>query len=377
MKQFPAVALLGARQTGKSTAARQYADDIGKKAVYFDMERNTDRQKLHDAETVLQDLQDKCVIIDEAQAIPQLFTVLRPIIDAKRKPGRFLLLGSVSPSLVKGISETLAGRIAHLELGVVNLMESQRHKIDLRKLWYKGGYPNALLAKNDEKFFLWAHHYFHSFVERDVNFLSGESLSPSTVKKLWTMLAGINGSIWNGEMLSRSLGINSNTLNKYAGFMEGAYLIHRIHPWFINIKKRIVKAPKVYFRDTGMLHYLNRIHSYTDLLGNIAAGTSWESFVIEQINQLKPAWLSLWYYRTHHGAEADLVLVKGNKPLTCIDIKLNNAPAVQRGFYEVMNDLKTTHNFIVTPGSDTYKTAKNIITCSIRTFLENHLPILK
>ena len=340
LSEFPAVTLVGARQVGKTTTARKVAEDLGHQAVYFDLERPSDRAKLSDAETILTELQDKCVIIDEAQTLPELFSVLRPLIDENRRPGRFLLLGSIAPTLVRGISETLAGRIGQLELGTLNVTETPENT--LQQHWFRGGYPDALNAKSDAAFLRWAQNYYLHFAERDVNFLMGESLSPAAVKKLWQMLAGINGTLWNTETIARSLGLNRQTVNKYADFMEGAFLITRLQPWSGNSGKRLVKSPKVYFRDTGVLHYLNKAHSYNDLLGNICAGGSWESFVLEQINQLKPADLNCYFYRTHHGAEADVVLAQGQTPVACIEIKLNNAPSVSRGFHEVIADLKTT-----------------------------------
>jgi len=374
LSEFPAVTLVGARQTGKTTTARKVAESLGNQAVYFDLERPSDRAKLIDAETLLTSLQDKCVIIDEAQTLPELFTVLRPLIDDNRRAGRFLLLGSVAPTLVRGISETLAGRIGQLELGTLNVVEIPEN--NLQQHWFRGGYPDALQAKSDTAFLRWAQNYYLHFAERDVNFLMGESLSPTAVKKLWQMLAGINGTLWNTETIARSLGLNRITVNKYADFMEGAFLITRLQPWSGNSGKRLVKSAKVYFKDTGVLHYLNKAHSYTDLLGNICAGGSWEGFVLAQITQLKPLDLSCYFYRTHHGAEADIVLVKGQTPIACIEVKLNNAPTVSRGFHEVIADLKTTQNFVITPGSDVYTAKGNITVSGLLHFVKNILPTL-
>lgn len=374
MKQFPAVAILGTRQVGKTTLAKQVAKRLGEKSIYFDLEKSSDYRKLNDIETALSPYIQKCVIIDEAQTMPPLFQALRPLIDEKRKPGRFLLLGSVSPHLIKGISETLAGRIAYIELGTINIVEAEKSRIRHNHLWLKGGYPEALLLKNNAQWHKWMDNYYRNFVQRDVNFLMNESLSPSTVAKLWIMLSGINGNILNYEMVARSLGISRPTAIKYIDFIEGAYLINRLQPWFINISKRIVKAPKIYFRDTGILHYLNGIHTFEDLQNNMAIGASWEAFVIEQVRQLKPTGLSLYYYRTHHGAEADLILVKGNKPIASIEIKLSNAPQLTKGWYEVTKDLKTNYNYVITPGSDTYMYDKTTRVCSLISFIKNELP---
>lgn len=377
MKQFPSVALLGARQTGKTTLARQVAGKLGPKAVFFDLEKSSDRFKLRDPETALAELTAKCVIIDEAQTMPEIFTALRPIIDQNRKPGRFLLLGSVSPHIVRGISESLAGRIAYIELSPVNLLEALKAGRTLEQLWFRGGFPEALMLKNNKEWFRWAENYFKTFIQRDVNFLMGETLSPSLVNNMWLMLSGINGNLLNSEMLARSLGISRPTVLKYLDFLENSFIIYRMQPWFINVSKRIVKSPKIYFRDTGILHYLNRINDPAELKTHIISGASWEGFVIEQIKQLKNPILSAFYYRTHHGAETDLLLVKGNKPISCIEIKLSNAPEVSKGWYEVLKDMKTADNFIITPGSDDFLLHTHTRVCSLQVFLTKYLPKIK
>jgi uncharacterized protein len=377
MRQFPAVVILGARQVGKTTLAKQVAKKLGAKSVYFDLEKQSDRIKLSDIESTLLLLSKKCVIVDEAQVMPELYTALRPLIDENRKPGRYLLLGSIAPHLIEGISETLAGRMAQIEIGTINIFEANKANVSQNKLWFRGGYPEALLLKNDLQWYRWLENYYKNFISRDVNFLMDERLSPNTVSKLWTMLADINGNILNLEMLSRSLGITRPTVAKYLEFMEGAYLISRLQPWFLNVSKRLVKAPKLYFRDTGVLHYLNGISSLEDLQGSIIVGTSWEGFVIEQIRQLKHMTISMYYYRTHHGAEADLVLVKGTKPLACIEIKLNNAPSLTKGWHEVVKDLKTTSNYVITPNSDTYKYNSLTTVCSLKTFVSKYLVKIK
>lgn len=377
LKQFPAVALLGARQAGKTTLARQIAQKLGKKAVFFDLEKNSDRLRLADPETALASYTNQCVIIDEAQSMPALFTALRPIIDANRKPGRFLLLGSVSPHIVKGISESLAGRIAYTELSPINVPEAMKAGKTVEQLWFRGGYPEALTLKANKAWYSWAENYFMTFIQRDVNFLMGETLSPSLVNNMWQMLSGMNGSILHHEMLARSLGISRPTVGRYLDFLESCFIIYRMQPWFVNVSKRIVKSPKIYFRDTGALHFLHRIDAPSVLKTHIIAGASWEGFVIEQVRQLKNQALSVHYYRTHHGAETDIVLVKGNKPLCCIEIKLGNAPAVSKGWYETIRDMKTSSNFIVTTGSDDYALNKLTRVCSLPVFLQKYLPTIR
>jgi hypothetical protein len=270
------------------------------------------------------------------------------------------------------VSETLAGRIAHTELAGINLAEAQKAKIDWKKLWFRGGYPQALTVRTIAHWNLWMENYEKTFVERDVTMLMNETLSPATVRRLWTMLSGLSAQLLNYEDVSRSLGLSRATVVKYMDFLEGAYLIRRLQPWHANTSKRLVKSPKVYFRDSGLLHYMNRVESYNDLMNHIIVGASWEGFVIEQIIQLMPQQLKAYFYRTHHGAESDLVLVKGNKPIACIEIKLNNAPDIPKGFINCIQDLKTTYNFLITPESDDY-VSKQIRVCSLPTFVKKYL----
>jgi predicted AAA+ superfamily ATPase len=251
------------------------------------------------------------------------------LIDEDRTPGRFILLGSASPSLVKGVSESLAGRISYMELTGTGLIELPANE-DYKKHWFRGGFPNALLAE-DEESKAWLDDFIRSYIERDFGHLFGVDLSPVTLHNFWSMLAHSNGNIWNAEVFARSLGVSSPTVIRYLTFLEGGYITRRLHPWFVNAKKRLVRSPKVYIRDTGILHRLLNISDYDSLLGHPGVGGSWEGYVIEQIYQLKPPGIELFYYRTQAGAECDLVLVKGITPLACIEIKLSNTPTVSKG----------------------------------------------
>lgn len=372
---FPAVAITGPRQVGKTTLARQVASKSEKAIHYLDLEDPRDRAKIAtDANTYLESYQDHCVIIDEVQTIPELFTWLRPAIDAHRVPGRFLLLGSASPALVKGVSQTLAGRIAYNELGQVNLKELEGTAISMHTHWYRGGFPEPLLAKSDRFFLSWAENFVYSYAERDLNFLFGVELTASTIHKLWQMLSHGNGGIWNAETYARSLGVTAPTVNRYLDYLEGAYLVRRLQPWFANAKKRLVKSPKVYVRCSGILHHLLGIRSWDELQGHPIVGTSWEGYVIEQIFQLKPAGTDVYYYRTQNGAECDVVLARGMQPVACIEVKYTNAPQVSRGFYSCMEDLETTQNFVITPSSDTYPKGDGLTVCGLKDFLLKQLP---
>ena len=376
LKQFPAVAILGPRQVGKTTLAKQLATGLKNKAIYLDMEKPADRNRLMDAHNYLHSQKDKCVIIDEVQLMPALFSVLRPLIDEYRKPGRFILLGSASPSLVKGISETLTGRIAYTELPLITTMELPAN-ISYNRHWLRGGFPEPLLAKTDTAAQQWKQAFIRSYVERDIENLFGVNISSVTMHRLWTMLAHVSGNIWNAETFARSLGVTAPTVLRYLDYLEGGFMVKRLLPWFTNTKKRLVKSPKVYVRDTGLLHTLLNIHNTDELLSHPVAGASWEGYVMEQIAACKNPELQLYYYRTHDGAECDAVLVKGIKPVACIEIKLGNAPTVSKGYLHCIDDLKPKYKLIITPQSETYTAQHGVQITGIRSFLKEQLPLIK
>ncbi|MFW0714291.1 ATP-binding protein [Pedobacter sp. N23S346] len=369
LKKAPAVAILGPRQVGKTTIAKQLEEHY----IYLDMENPRDLAKLQDAYTFLETLQDQTVIIDEVQLLPELFSLLRPLIDAKRTPGRFILLGSASPELVKGISETLAGRISYNELTPIGLTELP-NEITFEQHWFRGGFPESLLSENDQSSKEWLDDFIVSYVERDLAKMFGVELAPKLLRNFWSMLAHLNGNLFNGESFARSLGVSAPTVNRYLDFLEGGYLIRRLQPWFVNAKKRLVKSPKTYVRDTGILHRLLNIPDHNDLYGHPAIGASWEGYVIEQIAQIKTKQTELFFYRTQTGAECDLVIVQGIKPIACIEIKLSNAPTVSKGFVSCMQDLEPLNQYIITPKSETYKTTNGIIVTNLKHFLADILP---
>lgn len=374
LKTNPAVALLGARQIGKTTMAKLYASKAKKQTLYLDLELASHYNRLqNDAESYLLKNKDKLIIIDEVQRMPELFALLRALIDIDRKLARFLLLGSSSPYLIKGVSESLAGRIAYLDMGGINLLEAQKSKIKQDDLWLKGGFPSALTLKSSKEVHNWYNNLIKSYTEKDMKELFGVDFSSVTIRNFWNMLAHNNSSLWNKENYSRSLGVTAPTVGRYLEYMEGAFLITRLQPWFTNSKKRLVKAPKIYIRDTGILHALLRTQDMDDLFGHPHVGASWEGFVIEQIRQLKPAHLDMYFYRTHQGTEADLVLVKGTKPIACIEIKLSTAPQVSKGFIQSVSDLKTRNNYIIMPTGDRYQTQEKINICNLSEFLTTNL----
>ncbi len=371
---FPAMMLTGPRQVGKTTLAHSLASNLGKPILYLDMENDNDKKILAtNAHDYLMAHKDHCVVVDEAQVLPELFTYLRPIIDAYRSPGRFILLGSANPTLVKKISETLAGRIYYAEIGQITLLEAETVGIDLENHWFKGGFPESLLVKSSKIWSAWTDSFVKSYVYRDLNFLFGIDLSPVTIDKIWNLLALVNGGTENMENFSRNLGVSSATVKKYIDFLEGAYLVHRLPALHINNGKRLVKSPKVYLRTSGILHYLLKLGSIDALKSSPYLGASWESYVVEQMYLNRPRTGRWHYYRTHNGAEVDLVLVDGSLPVACLEIKFTNAPDLSKGFYECIEDLKTIHNYVITPGSKTWKLKDNITVCSLSDFLKNEI----
>lgn len=369
---FPVVCIIGARQVGKTTLAKTLTQDMG--AVYLDLEAERDRRKLRDAFLFLSRYEHTCVVLDEVQRMPGLFELLRGMVDANRRPGRFLLLGSAAPPLLQQSAETLAGRIAYLELSPLDLTETTPN-IEPETHWLRGGFPDSLLAESDEASAKWRQNFIRTYVERELGLL-GLGADPNLIRRFWQMLASVNGSIWKAESFASSLGVTGVTVKKYLNFLENAFLLTVLQPWHGKIAKRLVKAPKVYIRDSGLLHGLLRLDFYDNLLGHPNLGTSWEGYVIEQVREVAGGNLDLYYYRTHNGAECDLVLAKGGRPLASAEIKFSSAPDLSRGFHVSLADLQTRRNFVIVPQGDDYPLSDNIEVVSLRSFLENHLPKL-
>lgn len=369
--QFPVVGIIGPRQVGKTTLAKYLIDRINKECIYLDLELPEDQSKLYEPQLYLEQHLDKCVILDEIQQIPKIFPVLRGLIDKHRVPGRYVILGSASPDLLKQSSETLAGRIVYKELTPFNLIEIS-YNSDIILHWFRGGFPEAFLSPDEGFHRNWMRNFIQTYLERDLPLL-GLSVTPTLMRRLWTMLAHFHGGIWNASNFAKSLGITIPTVNRYLEFLEAAFIINRLQPFYLNLKKRLVKSPKIYIRDSGILHYLAGILNFHDLQGNVLIGNSWEGYVIEQVKQILPGEFALYYYRTHNGTESDLVLVRGNKPLSCIEIKYTAAPKLSKGFQISIEDLRTNNNFIIAPKSDTYPISKKVIVCNLFDFLSQHI----
>jgi len=367
---FPAVGIIGPRQSGKTTLARMLMEKLSKKSIYLDLESPTDRNKLSEPEFFLEDNKNHCVILDEIQRMPTLFTVIRSSIDKHRVPGRFIILGSANPSIMKDSSESLAGRIAYKELYPFNIMEAGLE--NLKKHWLRGGFPDAYKQKNIERTKIWLENFVTTYIERDLPVI-GLDASLITLANFWTMLAHSHGNIFNASNFARSLGVSSPTVTRYLHFLEEAFLVNRLMPFYHNTKKRLVKSPKVYIRDSGILHYLTNTLDPSVMPVHIIVGASWEGYVIEQVKQILGKSLGLFYYRTHQGTECDLVLVKGIKPLVSVEIKYSSSPGINKSFILAIDDLSTKTNFIITPDCDDYTIRNNIKVCSLQTFLTRHL----
>lgn len=376
LKAFPAVCILGPRQVGKTTLAKTIAAAFKKPTLYLDLENPIDLRRLTDSYTFLTDNSSRCIIIDEVQVMPELFSILRSVIDNNRRNGQFILLGSASPQLVKGVSESLAGRIAYRELTPVNILELP-DKIDKNRHWLRGGFPSSLLNKSEAGATAWLNGFIRSYVERDLSILFHVEFTASITARLLSMLSHIHGQVWNAEMVARSMGITAPTITRYVDYLQAAYLVHRLQPFHVNTRKRLVKAPKMYIRDSGLLHNISNITSLNKLRGHPLAGNSWEGYVVEQVLQALPAGMQLYYYRTQAGAECDMVLARGVHAVASIEIKLNNAPVITKGYYQSIEDLKTKRNFVIVPDTESYKTANGIIICNLKDFMQNLLPKIK
>lgn len=371
---FPVVGIIGPRQVGKTTIAKNLATH---QAIhYLDLESAADRQKLSDPVLYLQNHQDKLIVLDEIQQMPQLMAELRGIIDADRRVGRFIILGSASPTLIRKSADSLAGRIGYIELPSFSLHEVGNE--NETKLWHRGGFPLAYLAGSERGSMIWRKNFIKTYIEKDLALL-GLSAEPQTIERFWRMLASVHGNLWNSENMGRSMGLTHPTISRYLDLMEGAFLVRRLQPYYVNIPKRLVKSPKIYLRDSGILHAFKDIIQEKDLFDDPQVGASWEGFVIEQIivemqNILIDA--QAYFYRTHQGAECDMILEHNNQVFAAIEIKFSSAPQISKGFRIAMNDTKAHHGFVIAKTSETYKIEENITVTSLSSFLKDFLPKL-
>jgi predicted AAA+ superfamily ATPase len=355
LQESPAVVLLGPRQVGKTTLALQLADQWPGGSTYLDLERPADRLRLDDADAFLRAQGSKLVILDEIHRLPGVFEVLRGIIDERRRAGQgfghFLLLGSASLDLMQQSSETLAGRVAYVDLGPLQALEWAPHNLDT--LWLRGGFPESLLAANDASSLRWREDFVRSYLQRDVPMFAPR-LPAETVGRLWTMLAHQQGALLQQSRLASALGVSSPTLDRYIDLLVDLQLVRRLRPWSGNTGKRLVKSPKVYVRDSGLVHALLGLETLHDLAGHPVCGMSYEGFCIDNLLAAAGHQFTAYTYRTHAGAEIDLLLERGAKPWMAIEIKRSTAPSLSKGFEIACDDLGITQRHVVYPGTDSF-----------------------
>ena len=353
LEQFPAVALLGPRQIGKTSLALELGRLMP--SVYLDLEAAADRAKLADPALYLSALGDRLVILDEVQRMPELFAALRGLIDAGRRQGqrsgRFLLLGSASVELIRQASESLAGRIAYLELAGLSVLEVNRSHIE--SLWIRGGFPDSFLAASDQASALWRENFIRTYLERDVPQL-GPRIPAETLRRFWVMLAHHQGSLLNAAELGRSLGVDGKTIARYLDLLVDLLLVRRLQPMHTNVGKRLVKSAKVFVRDSGLLHSLLGLDDRDAVYGHPVIGGSWEGFVVETLLSVAPERCGAWFYRTAAGAEMDLVLDLPSGQRWGIEVKRGLAPKLGKGFHQARVDLAPDRTFVVIPAEERY-----------------------
>lgn len=353
----PAAVLLGPRQVGKTTLARRVAASWPTGAVYLDMERPADRRRLDDADAYLRAQAPKLVVIDEIHRVPELFAILRGVIDDRRaqgqRHGHFLLLGSASLDLMQQSSESLAGRVTYLDMNPVDGPEAAAAGIEPDALWCRGGFPDSLLAQDDRSSHEWRLDFIRSYLERDVPMFAPR-MPNQTLGRLWTMLAHLQGGLLNASSLAASLGVASPTVGRYIDLLADLQLVRRLQPWSANVGKRLVKTPKVYVRDSGIVHALLGLGDLDAVLGHPVAGASYEGFVLETLIGALPPSVSPHFYRTRDGSEIDLLLVRGERPFMAIEVKRSTAPSISRGFGLACDDLDVEQRWVVYPGTERF-----------------------
>jgi hypothetical protein len=374
LEQFPAVALLGPRQVGKTTLALSLAESLGESALYLDLELPSDRAKLSDPELYLNQHEDRLVILDEIHRVPGIFETLRSLIDRRRRKGNrsrhFLLLGSASIDLLHQSAETLAGRIAYEELTPLSVAEvADSEPNAANRLWVRGGFPDSFLAASDANSLRWRTAFIQTYLERDVPVL-GPRIPAETLRRYWQMLAHNQGQMLNAAQLANGLGVSGHTVARYLDIMVDLLLVRRLQPWATNAKKRLVRTPKVYVRDSGLLHALLDIRDMETLMGHPVVGASWEGMLIENILDVLPATARPTFYRSAAGAEIDLVIEFNAKERWAIEIKRSiSNPAPKSGFYIGCEDIRATRQIVLYPGEERFNLDKKTEVMPLRIFL--------
>jgi uncharacterized protein len=368
IRSTPVVAILGPRQCGKSTLAKNIISKISN-SLYLDLERPSDLNKLRDPEAFFTINAGKLICLDEIQRLPDLFPVLRSIIDEQDRNGQFIILGSASLDLIKQSSESLAGRISHLELTPFLLKEVSQDNdpAALRKIWLRGGFPRSFLAKKEEVSYEWRLDFIRTYLERDIPQF-GFRIPAKTLERFWKMVAHFHGQLLNNSKIGNSLGVSHHSVRSYVDLLDQTFVLRVLPPYEINLKKRLVKSPKIYLRDTGLLHALLNIETQNDLLGHPVLGASWEGLVIETILSIFTDWKA-FFYRTATGSEIDLILEKGRKRLA-VECKASSAPRVDKGFWQALSDLQIQEAWIIAPVRETYPIEKRVTVSTLWDFIK-------
>ena len=360
LAEFPAVAILGPRQVGKTTLALELARALPA-ATYLDLESPADTAKLADPAAYFDAHRDELVILDEVQRVPALFAQLRGVIDHRRRAGKrsgqFLLLGSATGALLQQSAESLAGRIAYMELPP--LCANEVAAKDTQRLWVRGGFPESFLANSDSASLRWRQQFIATYLERDIPQL-GPRIPAETLRRLWTMLAHEQGQLLNASKLAASLAVSGQTVARYLDLLADLMLVRRLRPWAGNEGKRLVRAPKVYVRDSGLAHALLGLTGFDDIVGHPVAGGSWEGWIVENLIAAAPQGTSAYFYRTSAGAEVDLILELPKRQRWAIEIKRSSAPAVSKGLHIAADDVKATARFVVHSGKDSFPLANGV-----------------
>ena len=358
IRRSPITALLGPRQCGKTTLSHQL--ELDQNITFFDLESLPDRRRLQNPELALGEL-NGLIVLDEIQEMPELFPILRILADRPDRPARFLILGSASPVLIRSASETLAGRVEFVELSGFDLSETNIESMD--SLWLRGGFPRSFLSETEEDSLAWREGFIRTFLERDIPQL-GIRIPAVAMRRFWTMLAHYHGQTWNASELSRSMGLSDKTVRSYLDILTGTYMVRQLQPWYENLGKRQVKSPKIYFRDSGLLHSLLDIPDRHSLLGHPKCGASWEGFALEQIlNIFSPN--QAYFWGLHSGGELDLVVPFKGK-LFGFEFKFSEAPLVSASMHKAVEELKLEKLYVIYPGRHVFSITERITAYPLR-----------
>jgi uncharacterized protein len=366
IQRSPITAILGPRQSGKTTLARMFT--AGKQVTHFDLDSLPDQRRLQNPELVLGNLEG-LVVLDEIQQMPELFATLRVLVDRPENKARLIILGSASPQIIRNASDSLAGRVEFIELDGFSLSETGSDT--WQTLWLRGGFPRSFLSNSEDDSLAWREGFIRTFLERDIPQL-GISIPASNMRRFWTMLAHYHGQIWNASELSRAMGVSDKTVRSYLDILTGAFMLRQLQPWFQNTSKRLVRSPKVYLHDSGLFHSLLNIPDTHTLFGHPKVGASWEGFVIDQVVSLLHL-TEAYFWATHNGAELDLLFFHKGKRYG-VEIKFSEAPETTRSMNIALNELGLEHLWVIYPGEQTYPVHERISVLSISKL--NDLPHL-